>query len=120
MERSDGCRDAGEVPRLLVFWSRPHHISRGEADAWLHSEVGRLLGLEAVERAYISRLERASDRHGLPWDGMLELHLAPGASVAACVDSPDWRDWFGDLRLLGMRPSAIVADGTVELERRVA
>jgi hypothetical protein len=89
MERSDGCRDAGEVPRLLVFWSRPHHISRGEVDAWLHSEIGRLLRLDAVERADISRLERASDRHDLPCDWILELHLARGASVAACVESPD-------------------------------
>ena len=104
------------MPRLLVFWSRPRHLTSEEAERWAGAELDALLAATAVERARLTRLASASARHSQPCDWMLELELRAGTDVAACVDSSIWKDWFGDLRLLGMRPVAMVSDGDAPLE----
>lgn len=75
-------------------------------------EVGRLLAIEGVRCAELTRLRDASPRYGRDWDWMLELHLTAGTDAHQCVDHHGaCREWLGDLRLLGMRPSVLVADG---------
>jgi hypothetical protein len=109
-------REAGRVPRLLVFWSRPQHLTSEEAERWASADLRTLIAASAIERARLTRLASASGRHSQPCDWMLELELPAGTDVAACIDSSDWKDWLGDLRLLGMRPVAMVADGSAPLE----
>lgn len=93
---------------LLLFLSSPYHLSEAEAQAWASAELARLLDREDVEWARLTRLRSASPRWPRPWDWMLELEmrsqLASGARVLA-----GWHEWLGDLRLLGMRPAAVVA-----------
>jgi hypothetical protein len=102
------------VSRLTVLWIDPMHLSSEEAEAWIRKESARLLELDEVERLELVRVERASDTHAQPWDWLLEVHLLPGAGGAACVDRPLFAEWFGDLRLLGMRPVVLfVGERTV-------
>jgi hypothetical protein len=103
------------VPRLLIFWTQPPHLSAAEAEAWVHAEVGKVTGLAGVERAELTRLRSGSERFGAPHDWMLELHLAPGSAPDDCVEARPCAEWLGDLRLLGMRPAVVVADGEGEI-----
>ena len=105
---------SGVVSRLTVLWIDPMHLSSEEAEAWIRKESARLLELDEVERLELVRVERASDAHAQPWDWLLEVHLLPGVGGAACVDRPLFAEWFGDLRLLGMRPVVLfVGERTV-------
>jgi hypothetical protein len=99
------------MDRLLILWTQPQHLSAAEADAWVRREVRKVTGLAGIERAELTRLRSGLERFGAPHDWMLELHLAPGAAPAACVEAQPCAEWLGDLRLLGMRPAVLVADG---------
>lgn len=100
----------GRVPRLLVLWTRPQHLSATEADAWIRAEIDRLRAVRGVRELELTRLATASLAEPREWDWMLELRPVPGADPGLCVQSPAWRDWVGDLRLLGMRPTVLLAD----------
>jgi hypothetical protein len=102
------------MARLVVLWTRPYHLSAEEADAWTRREAAHLLALPGAARAELTRLDSASAQHGGDWDWMLELHLREGADAHACAEDPVFEDWLLDLRLLGMRPTAVlVEDSTV-------
>jgi hypothetical protein len=105
----------GRVARLLIFWTQPLHLSAAEADAWVRGELRKVTGLAGVERAELTRLRSGSERFGAPHDWMLELHLTPGAAPADCVAAQPCAEWLGDLRLLGMSPAVVVADGEGEV-----
>jgi hypothetical protein len=101
------------MARLVLVWSRPYHLSAEEAERWVRAEATPLLALDAVERAELTRLSAASERHAKPWDWLLELHLVEGADARACADAAALTEWLGDLRLLGMRPHVVLAgDGS--------
>jgi hypothetical protein len=100
----------GRVARLLIFWTQPLHLSAAEADAWVRGELRKVTRLASVERAELTRLRSRSERFGAPHDWMLELHLAPGAVPADCVEAQPCAEWLADLRLLGMSPAVVVAD----------
>jgi hypothetical protein len=101
----------GLVARLLIFWTHPSHLSIAEADAWARTELRKVTGLAAVDRAELTRVRSTSANFGCPHDWMLELHLADGAQAADCVETPVCAEWLGDLRLLGMRPAVVAVDG---------
>ena len=105
------------VARLLIFWTRPRHLSVAEADAWARGELRKVTGLETVERAELTRLRTASERLGCPHDWMLELHLAPGADPSECVNAGACAEWLGDLRLLGMKPAVMAVDSSRPLHQ---
>jgi hypothetical protein len=108
----------GVVTRLLIFWTHPSHLSVVEADTWARAELRKVTGLAAVERAELIRVHTASEHLGCPHDWMLELHLAPGAEPADCINAQVCAEWLGDLRLLGMRPAVVAVDSTGPLEER--
>jgi hypothetical protein len=104
------------VARLIVFWTSPAHLTPEEAETWTRGELSAITALEAIERAELSRLETASARLPRPCDWMLELYLTPGADRDACLAAQPLLEWLADLRLLGMHPCAVVADGEIVLE----
>jgi hypothetical protein len=108
-------RNIEAMARLVVLWTRPYHLSAGEADAWTRRETARLVELDGAERIELTRLRSASERHPQPWDWMLELHLRRGVDSEACLDAPAFADWLGDLRLLGMRPAVVLVDSSTTL-----
>jgi hypothetical protein len=103
------------MARLLIFWTRPAHLSASDADDWVRSELRKVTDLTGVERAELIRLRSGSEHVNAPHDWMLDLHLFPGASPAECIEAQACAEWLGDLRLLGMRPAIVVADGEVSL-----
>jgi hypothetical protein len=107
-------RQAGGMPRLLVLWSRPAHLSAAEAERWARGEIRALLADDGVRSAELTRLENASPRHESDWKWLLELQVA--GSAGECLERGPCAAWLGDLRLLGMRPTVIVAGDEVGLE----
>ena len=99
--------DAVDVPRVLVLWSRPDHLSAAEAERWVRAEVRALRAVDAVRSAQLTRVESASPRQPCDWRWLLELELT--GSVRDCVERGPCAEWLGDLRLLGMRPAVVVA-----------
>jgi hypothetical protein len=99
------------LARLLILWTRPDHLSPEEAEAWARDELAALRAPDIVERAELMRLRSASLRYPREGDWMLELQLARGADGAALLETGPWAEWLTDLRLLGMRPSVMLADG---------
>lgn len=96
------------MARLLVLWSLPQHLAEREAEAWIGAEVDRLLARDGIARARLTRLRGASPGCRQAADWLLELELGP--ELLARRDDSAWREWLADLRLLGMRPAAMLAD----------
>lgn len=92
--------------RLLVCWNDPRHLSADEAAGWAAAELRPVLAAEGIETARLTRLRSASARYGKSFDWLLELDIA---EARAHVDSPAWSEWLSDLRMLGLRPGAMVA-----------
>jgi hypothetical protein len=65
---------------------------------------------EGVGAAHLTRLRRASERHGAPYAWLLELDVPPGRDAQRWLDSAAWDLWLGELHALGMRPGAMLAD----------
>ena len=102
-ERRAGDQHDGGVPRLLVLWTRPHHLSRRGGDA-LGARRGRAL-LELPtrsQRASSPSCERRARAPGALCDWLLELRRRrPGVGRAQLRRRAGCADWLGDLRLLG-------------------
>jgi hypothetical protein len=105
--------DAG-VPRLLVLWSRPQHLSAEEAERWARTEVRALLAAEGLRSGRLTRLESASPRDGCEWRWLLEIEV--DGRARDCVERGPCAEWLSDLRLLGMKPAIVVAAGPIALE----
>ena len=106
----------GAVPRLLVLWSRPRHVTSEEAERWARAEILALLRADDVQSAQLTRIESATARHGADWSWLLELEVAD--PVSQFVNRRPCADWLGDMRLLGMQPSVVVAADSVDLDPR--
>jgi hypothetical protein len=106
----------GAVPRLLVLWSRPRHVSSEEAERWARAEILQLLRADDVRSAQLTRIASASVRHGSEWSWLLELEVAD--PVDQFVKRRPCADWLGDMRLLGMQPRVMVAAESVDLDPR--
>jgi hypothetical protein len=104
--------DAG-VPRLLVLWSRPHHLSDEEAERWARAELRGVATAPGIRSLQLRRLEAPSPRYAGDWRWLLELEI--DGPARACVESGPCGEWLADLRLLGMRAEVVVAAEAVEL-----
>ena len=114
MVRAPAAAHDAHVSRLLIVWSRPHHLTAEEASQWVRGEIGALLGDAGTRSGELRRLERASPRHGCDWHWLLDLDVAAPASEF--VDEGVCAEWLGDLRLLGMRPQVMVVGDAVARE----
>ncbi len=103
------------MARVVMLWTRPYHLSGEEAAEWARKEASRLLTVDGVAGAELTRLQSVSDRLPRAWDWMLEVHLAAGADPAQYIAAPPCAEWLADLRALGLRPSVLLADGGVPL-----
>jgi hypothetical protein len=105
MEGARGRDDAERVPRLVILWARPSHLSREEADTWVRHEVGAL-GIAGV----LAEVQPAAIEHPVSWHWMLELELEDATDGARSLRRGPVSDWLRDLRLLGMRPTVMLVD----------
>jgi hypothetical protein len=95
---------AGWVPRLVILWTRPDHLTREEADAWVRLEVARL----AIPDARLAEVEPAALGHPVSWRWMLELEVEDELAGERPVRRGPLADWLRDLRLLGMCPTVML------------
>jgi hypothetical protein len=99
------------VPRIVVLWTRPDHLTRQEADAWVQAGTAVLDTAPGISNARVGELESAALEHPVRWHWMLELDVVDRASVAQTLHHGPVADWMRDLRLLGMRPTVMLVDG---------
>jgi len=99
---------AVEVPRLVILWSRPTHLTREEADAWIEAAVPALTAAPEVDGSRITEVKPAAPAHPADWHWMLELDVADDAAAGRSLHHGPIADWVGDLRLLGMRPTVLL------------
>jgi hypothetical protein len=104
------------VARLLLFVRRPHHLSESEAIRWMREQVAPLARMEGVRRLEVTRLRAPALRGGVDWEWLIEMYCADGEDAARAARDDACRDLVADLRLLGMQPSLVLADGTDQLE----
>jgi hypothetical protein len=112
MVRARRTAHAVRVPRLLVMWSRPLHLTAEETERWARAEVRMLLADSGIRSASLTRLASASRRHGADRDWLLELDVA----APDCLERGPGAEWLGDLRLLGMKPAVMLVADSVDLD----
>ena len=107
-DRSAG--PAGEaVPqaRIVVFWSAHVSGSTAELERWARDQLPVLLGARGVHEASLRRVSRVAPRWPVEWDWAFELRVSAEAVAELCDRGP-CGDLLADMRLLGMRPVAIL------------
>ena len=90
----------------MILWTRPSHLTRQEADAWVRLEVAAL----GIAEARLAEVEPAALEHPVNWHWMLELELEDAPAGARSLRRGPVADWLRDLRLLGMRPTVMLVD----------
>jgi len=108
MEPAAAGAHAVEVPRLVILWSRPTHLTRKEADAWIEAEVLALTAVPEVDGSRLAEVRPAAMAYPADWHWMLELDVADDAAAGRTLHRGPIADWVGDLRLLGMRPTVLL------------
>ena len=100
------------MARLLLFVRRPNALSEKEADRWIRAQVAPLARMESVRRVEMTRLQAPALRGGRDWEWLIEMYCERGEDAARAARDEACRDLVADLRLLGMNPSLVLADGT--------
>jgi hypothetical protein len=83
---------------------------------WMREQVAPLARMEPVSRVEVTRLQAPALRGGGDWEWLIEMHCERGEDAARAARDDACRDLVADLRLLGMRPSLVLADGTDPIE----
>ena len=105
----------GAVARLMLFVRRPSSLSEEEAVRWMRDKAGPLAAMTHVDRVEVTRLQTPALRGGTDWQWLIEMHCDRGEDATNAAREAACRDLVADLRLLGMRPTLVVADGTEPL-----
>lgn len=99
--------------RLLVLWSAHAGRSRSERERWAREQLPVLRSAPGVHEVWLRRVSPTSPRRGLDWDWAFELCVSHEA-VAELCDRGACGDLLADMRLLGMRPVAILLDSQID------
>jgi hypothetical protein len=104
------------MARLLLLVGRPNALSDSEAVRWMREQVVPLAEIEPVCRVEVTRLQSPTLRGGRDWQWLIEMYCEQRDDAARAARDEACRDLMADLRLLGLQPSLILADGTEPLE----
>jgi hypothetical protein len=100
----------------MLFVRRPSSLSEDEAVRWMRGQAAPLAAMSHVDRVEVTRLQTPALRGGTDWQWLIEMHCDDGEDASNAARDPACRDLVADLRLLGMQPVLVVADGTEPLE----
>ena len=78
----------------------------------MREQVALLARMESVRRVEVTRLQAPALRGGRDWEWLIEMYCDRGEDAARAARDDACRDLVADLRLLGMKPSLVLADGT--------
>jgi hypothetical protein len=104
------------IARLMLFVRRPYHLSQDEADRWMRAEAVPLSKAASVTSVEISELRSPGAPSSNDWDWLIEMSFEATDDAVRAAREEACRDLVADLRLLGMRPSLALVDGTRPLE----
>jgi hypothetical protein len=82
----------------------------------MRNQAASLSDASGVTSVELSRLKNPSARVDARWDWLIEMHLGDSGDAAGAARDAVCRDLVADLRLLGMYPSLVLADGTRPLD----
>lgn len=82
----------------------------------MREQVAPLANMESVLGVEVTRLQTPALRGGRDWHWLIEVHCERGEDAARAARDVACRDLMADLRLLGMQPSLVLADGTDPIE----
>jgi hypothetical protein len=105
-----------QVARLMLFVRRPYVLSEEDAARWMREQASTLARVSAVDRVELIRLQAPALHGGGDCEWLIEMHFERGEDAARAARDDACRDLVADLRLLGMRPQLVVADGAERLE----
>jgi hypothetical protein len=100
----------------MLFVRRPFHLSEEEAAHWMRERAGPLAIASAVDRVELIRLQAPAVRGVADCEWLIEMHCERGEDAARAARDDACRDLIADLRLLGMQPRLVIADGSLLLE----
>ena len=103
------------VARLMLFVRRPYVLSEEDAACWMREQAAPLATARA-ERVELTRLQAPALHGGADCEWLVEIHFGRGEDAARAARDEACRALVADLRLLGMQPYLVVADGTEALE----
>jgi hypothetical protein len=98
------------MARVLLLCCTPPRLQPQEARAFASRELRRLEDAGVVRGVSLASLRRTPWRWAREWDWMAEIHLDHDGDWAALTSARQWDELLGDLRLVGMRPTLLVAD----------
>jgi hypothetical protein len=104
------------VPRLMLFVRRPYVLSEAEAALWMREQAAPLARAGAVERVELIRLRSPAVSGGADCEWLIEMHCRHREDAVRAARDRTCRELVADLRLLGMQPRLVVADGNEPLE----
>jgi hypothetical protein len=99
----------GSQGRLLVLWSAHAAGSRAEVERWAREQLPLLRAAGGVHDVWLRRVSPPSPRRGVDWDWAFELRVSHDTVPQLC-DRGACGDLLADMRLLGMRPVAMLLD----------
>jgi hypothetical protein len=108
--------DHRAIARLMLFVRRPYHLSQEEADRWMRAEAAPLARAAAIRSVEVSRFRSPGAPGGSDWDWLIEMTFEDPDEAARAAREQACRDLVADMRLLGMRPSLALVDGTRPLD----
>ena len=115
MVRGEWSLSIASVARLMLFVRRPSGLSEEDALRWMRVQAGPLAAVPRVARVEVTRLQAPALRGGTDWEWLIEMHCDRGEDAVRAARDPACRDLVADLRLLGMQPNLVIADGTEPL-----
>jgi hypothetical protein len=105
------------VARLMLFVRRPYALSQEEASRWMREQAASLASASAIERIELIRLQAPALGGAADCEWLIEMHCRCREDAASAARDAACRDLVADLRLLGMQPRLVVADGSEPLKR---
>ena len=100
----------------MLFVRRPSALSQEEASRWMREQAAPLAGTNGVERVELFRLQAPALGGTADCEWLIEMHCRFGEDAARAARDAVCRELVADLRLLGMQPRLVVADGHEPLD----
>jgi hypothetical protein len=95
--------------RLVVLWSAHAAASRADLERWAREQLPVLRSASGVHGVSLRRVSPASAKWSVDWHWAFELRVSEEAVYELC-DRGACGDLLTDMRLLGMRPVAMLLE----------
>jgi hypothetical protein len=99
------------MARVMLFVRRPSVLTEAEAIRWMRDHAAHLAAEIAVERVQLTRLQTPAVHGGGDCEWLIEMHCDSDEAATRAARDRACRELIADLRLLGMHPRLVVADG---------